>query len=224
MPRTAVVAGVGPVLGDAVAREFAENGFTVGLLARSTDFTDDLETDLRDAGHDAVAVQADVTDADAVTDGFDRIRDALGPVEVLVHNASAGGRGGVEDCDPETFEAVWRTRAYGGFVCARAALADLRETAGTVVFSGTSYARGPAPGMVAWGSGAAATRGLARSLAADLGPDGVHVAYAAIAARIDTGDSASPGAVTAREVARQYRELVERDESGMTDLDVQPGA
>lgn len=212
-----LVAGVGPVIGTAVAREFAAHGYPVALLARTGDTTDDLAADLRTDGHDAVAVRADVTDGDSVADALTAVEDAFGPPEVVVHNAAAGAGGSLDDCDASTFESVWRTRAYGGFLLAKHAADALRETDGTLLFSGTDFADGAA-GRVAWSSGAAATRGLARSLAKDVA--GVHVAYVAIEARIASGDTAGPGAIAARDVARTYRRLAEQDTGVSTDVNL----
>jgi NAD(P)-dependent dehydrogenase (short-subunit alcohol dehydrogenase family) len=217
MPSPVVVAGVGPALGTAVAREFAEHDYPVALLSRSGDTTEDLAASLRNDGHDAVAVRADVTDEASVRDALTAVEDAFGLPGVVVQNAAAGAGGSLADCDPETFESVWRTRAYGGFLLATHAADALRETAGTLLFSGTNFADGAA-GRVAWSSAAGATRGLARSLAQDVA--GVHVAYVAIEARIASGDTAGPGAIAARDVARTYRRLAEQDTGVSTDVNL----
>jgi NAD(P)-dependent dehydrogenase (short-subunit alcohol dehydrogenase family) len=212
-----VVAGVGPVLGTAVAREFASNDYPVALLSRSGDTADELAADLREAGLEARSIGADVTDEASVATAFDAVRQAFGPPGVVVQNANAGAGGSLADCAPDAFESVWRTRAYGGLLLAREAAADLRETGGTLLFSGTNFADG-APGRVAWSSAAGATRGLARSLADDV--QGVQVAYVAIEARIASGDTAGPGAVAARDVARAYRNLAEQESAISTDVNV----
>jgi NAD(P)-dependent dehydrogenase (short-subunit alcohol dehydrogenase family) len=69
MARTAIVAGVGPGLGAAVARRFVDERCQVGLFARSTEFIDEL-------GEDAVAVQTDITDPEQVERGFEQVRAA----------------------------------------------------------------------------------------------------------------------------------------------------
>lgn len=217
MPSPVVVAGVGPGIGTAVAREFAEHDYPVALLARSGDTTDDLAATLRNDGHDAVAVRADVTDRESVADAFTAVEDAFGLPGVVVHNATAGAGGSLDDCDPDTFESIWRTRAYGGFLLATHAADALRETGGTMLFSGTNFADGAA-GRVAWGGAAGATRGLARSLAEDV--DGVHVAYVAIETRVERGDTAGPDSVAARDIARTYRRLAEQDTGVSTDVNL----
>ena len=213
MTRTAVVAGVGPTIGTAVARRFHEAGMNVGLFARSRAVIDALEDEL---GEGALAVRVDVTDTDSVRNGFDRVREAFGPVEVLVLNATAGGGNPVEDATLDRFEEIWRVRAYGSFACVKAAREELESRNGTVVFSGTTFATDAAPGQVEWGSAAAATRGLARTL--DDALDGVQVAYVRIGSAVSPSGDGWDGAVSADEVAETYLSLVEQDGAVSRDL------
>jgi NAD(P)-dependent dehydrogenase (short-subunit alcohol dehydrogenase family) len=71
---------------------------------------------------------------------------------------------------------MWQLYAFGGLLCFREALTDLRERDGTAIFFGAS----PLSGDVAFKSGKDATRGLARSLADEYGRDGIHVAYVVV--------------------------------------------
>ncbi|MFB6113226.1 MAG: SDR family NAD(P)-dependent oxidoreductase [Halodesulfurarchaeum sp.] len=176
MSGTAVIAGVGPGFGEEFAWRLAREGHPVALFARSNDYLNDVESELREEGFDALAVPTDVTDPEAVTEGFDRIRDAFGPVEVLSHMASTVTGGSKEELDPERLERMWRLYAYGGLLCFREALPDMRERGGTTLFFGAS----PEAGDFAFKSGKDATRGLARSLADEYGPDGIHVAHVTI--------------------------------------------
>jgi Short-chain alcohol dehydrogenase of unknown specificity len=88
MTRTAVIAGVGPGLGESLARTFAAEGCQVALFARSEDYIEELAADLPDPGA-GLAVQTDLTDVDQIRDGFETVRDELGSVNVLVNHASA---------------------------------------------------------------------------------------------------------------------------------------
>src|SRR5258708_14002576 len=89
VPEVAAVAGVGPGLGASLARKFAREGCRVALLARSSDFLESLTNELRGKG--ALAFPTDIGEADQVGRAFRRIRQQLGPVDLLVNNASAGG-------------------------------------------------------------------------------------------------------------------------------------
>ena len=176
MARTVLVAGVGETLGTAVATTLAERGHRSVLVARSRDVIEPLAADLRDDGAGAVAVRADLTDADAVARAVDAARDAFGSIDGVVHTANVPGGGRFADCAPDDFDRVWEARARAAFLLARETAADLGED-GRMLIAGTNYATDPSGSATAWDSAAAATRGLARSLTADpAAPDATYVA------------------------------------------------
>ncbi|MDS0258129.1 SDR family NAD(P)-dependent oxidoreductase [Haloarcula sp. S1CR25-12] len=233
MARTAVIAGVGPGLGATLARRFVDEGCRVGLFARSNEFVDDLAAEL---GEDALAVPTDITDPEAVTAGFEAVRERFGPVDVLVNHASGGSWEGIRDISLDAFEQALDVSAVGGFLCSREAVEDMLDArraspdenagGGTIIFTGATSAvrgRGGAPGFSA---GKFAARGLAESMARELGPEGVHVAHVVIDGQINT-----PG-VTDRDpeelldpeaIADAYWTLVTQDRSAWTlELDLRP--
>ncbi|MFC6613711.1 SDR family NAD(P)-dependent oxidoreductase [Halopenitus salinus] len=176
MPGTAVIAGFGPGFCEELAWTLAEEGHPVGLIARSQEYSEDVADRLREAGHEAIAIPADLTDPDRVEACFDRLRDAFGPIEVLAHTASTVTSGSDVELDPDRLERLWRLYAYAGLCCFREALADLRGTGGTALFFGAA----PEAGDFAFKSGKGATRGLARSLADEYHSEGIHVAHVVI--------------------------------------------
>lgn len=176
MADVAVLAGVGPGFCESFARELAENGRAVGLFARSDSYLEDLESTLLAEGLDVIAVPTDVTDPAAVAEGFAAVRDRFGTIDVLAHSASTTTGGTDDPIDADRFEHMWRLYAYGGLLCFREALPDLRQTGGTVLFFGAS----PTAGDIAFKSGKDATRGLARGLASEFASDGIHVAHVII--------------------------------------------
>jgi len=214
MSRTVLVAGVGRTLGTAVAEALADRGDRVVLVARSRDVIEPLAADLRDDGARAVAVRGDLTDPDAVEETVAAGRDAFGAFDGVVHAANVPGGGRFADCDLDDFDRVWETRARAAFLLAKATADDLREDGpgdgGRLVVAGTNYATDPAGSATAWDSAAAATRGLARSLAAD------PAAPAATYAEIDTAlapSGADPGLVrtAAEEVASDLVDVLGAD-------------
>jgi NADP-dependent 3-hydroxy acid dehydrogenase YdfG len=114
MSDTAIVAGVGPAIGDAVARRFHEAGMDVGLFARSPEYVEDLAADL---GAGALAVPTDVTDEAAVREGVAAVREAFGPVSALVLNASGGAGRPVEDASVDRLRSVFDVRVAGSLAC-----------------------------------------------------------------------------------------------------------
>jgi len=222
MARTAVIAGVGPGLGASIARRFVEEGCRVGLFARSGGFIDELAADL---GEDALAVTTDITDQAAVTDGFEAVREAFGPVDVLVNHASGGSWEGIRELAPEQFEHALDVSAVGAFRCSQAAIEDMlgNDGDGTIIFTGATSAvrgRGGAPGF---STGKFAARGLAESMARELGPEGIHVAHVVIDGQIDTQGRGSEELLDPDAIADAYWTLVEQARSAWTlELDLRP--
>jgi len=184
MSRTVAIAGVGPGLGESLARRFAAEGCSVPLLARTESYLDDLAADL-DAGPGAgLAVPTDLRDLDAVRAAFEEIRETVGPVDALVNHASASSWTGLRECSVDEFEAAWEVAARAGFVASKEAAADMlgetpgaTATGGTILFTGaTSAVRGRA-GAVDFTSAKFAVRGLAQSMAQELGSEGIRVAH-----------------------------------------------
>jgi NADP-dependent 3-hydroxy acid dehydrogenase YdfG len=201
----AIVAGVGPTIGQAVARRLHGAGYDVGLFARSEAFLEELSADL---GEGVLAVPTDITDTDDVEAGVSAVREAYGPVSVLVLNATGGGGRPVEGASVDRLESMFAVRVSGSLACVQAVRDDLLETGGTVIFSGTTFADGEVPQQIEWGAVGPATSGLANSLGAAL--DGVQVTYVRIGSRVVPGEAGS-GALSASEVADTYLDLVERE-------------
>ena len=226
MTRTAVIAGVGPGLGASIARKFVDEGCAVGLFARSSEFIEELAAELSEDG-EALAVRTDVTDAEQVTAGFAEVREAFGPVDVLVNHASGGAWKRLMDLSDEEFEQALTVGPQGSFHCSREAVADMLDNGGgTVIFTGaTSSVRGN-EGALAFSTAKFAVRGMAESMARDLGSQGIHVAHVVIDGGIrppdrdveNPDDYLDPDAI-----ATNYWRLVEQDESAWTlELDLRP--
>ena len=84
---SAIVLGVGPGLGAALARRFVKAGFSLCVAARSRDKVDAATADLRAAGATALGVVADATDEQSVVDLVAKTEDELGPLGVAIYNA-----------------------------------------------------------------------------------------------------------------------------------------
>ena len=130
-PGVAVVAGVGPGLGASLARKCAKEGCQLGLLARSSDFLETLANELRDRGAKVLAVSTDISEVVQVAAAFRRIGEELGPVDLLINNASASGpfRQPFVEITPESFTRGWRVGVLGAFLCSQAVIPDMLKKA-----------------------------------------------------------------------------------------------
>src|SRR5438445_7575214 len=154
------------------------------MFALSPEFICTLATEF---GRTALAIPTDISNSKQVSAAFHKVRQQLGPVEILIANASGSVGNGLMETAPEEFERSWRIGVGGAFLCAREAVLDMLECrAGAMIFTGaTSSVRGRG-GAVAFSSAKFAVRGLAQSLAVELWPKGIHVAHVIVDGVIDT--------------------------------------
>jgi NAD(P)-dependent dehydrogenase (short-subunit alcohol dehydrogenase family) len=178
MKPLAIITGVGPGTGSSLARRFARAGYRTALIARDAARLDALVSELPDA----IALPCDVTDANALAAA---VREA-GHAEVVVHNAVGGAWGSFREIDPAVLDANFQVNVMALLHLARLTTPSMVEAGhGSLIVTGnTSALRGRA-GFAGFAPTKAAQRILAESMARDLGPKGVHVAYLVIDAVID---------------------------------------
>lgn len=182
MKPVCVVVGVGPGNGAAFARRFAAEGYSVALLARTTELSGQLAASLPDAR----AYPCDVTDAGSLARTFDAIRRDLGDVEVLVYNAGSGLWGSIEEATAADFEAAWRVNALGGFLASKQVIPAMKRAGrGCIVFVGATASRKAGARSASFSSAKGAQRSLAESMARALGPAGIHVALIVVDGVVD---------------------------------------
>ncbi|HEX7930300.1 MAG TPA: SDR family NAD(P)-dependent oxidoreductase [Sphingomicrobium sp.] len=182
MPSTvkplALITGVGPGTGSALVRRFAAGGYRVAMLARDADRLAALQSEVPDS----IAVPCDVTDPVAL----ENVVAQVGAPKVVVHNAVGGAFGNFRDVPPAVLQRNFEINTMALLHLAQLttpAMVDAGEGA-LIVTGNTSAQRGRA-NFAGFAPTKAAQRILAESLARDLGPKGVHVAYLIIDAVID---------------------------------------
>src|SRR5260221_3769249 len=178
----AVVTGVGPGTGAAIARRFARGGYAVAMLARDRNRLTLLE---REIAH-ARAYPCDVTDEAQLDATLETIRADLGAPKVLVHNAVGGAFGNFMEIDPQVLNRNFQVNTMALlYLARRLAPSMIGAGKGAIIASGnTSALRGKA-NFAGFAPTKAAQRILAEAKARELGPKGVHAAYVLIDAGID---------------------------------------
>jgi NAD(P)-dependent dehydrogenase (short-subunit alcohol dehydrogenase family) len=224
----AVVMGVGPGLGASLARRFAEK-YAVAINARRPDYLATLAAEIRSRGGTALEAPGDVANREQVAAVFKLIREQLGEPEVLLFNAAAGPFGNVTEVTAEQFENCLRVNGLGAFLCAKECVPSMVSRGrGVILFTGATAGVKAGARSVAFGPGNFAKRGLAQSLARDLGPKGIHVAWINVDGAIDLPnrqrrnlakeDMLSPDAI-----AETYWHVAHQDKSAWTmELEVRP--
>jgi 3-oxoacyl-[acyl-carrier protein] reductase len=174
----ALVTGASRGLGAAIAKRLAADGFAVAVnYASSRARAEQVVEDIREKGGTAEAIAGDVTDEQAVSDLIAEIRSKLGPVEVLVLNATGP--------QPEVrFEDLtWQDHlnqleffVKSPTLLLQAVLPDMRAAGGgRVIQIGSDIFERGLPRMSAYIAAKGAQLGLTRSWARELGPEGITV-------------------------------------------------
>jgi NAD(P)-dependent dehydrogenase (short-subunit alcohol dehydrogenase family) len=222
----ALIVGVGPGLGAALARRFAQGGFAVAVAARDGS---KLETLAREVGGRGYA--CDATDAASVQRLFDDVRRDLGAPSVAIYNAGAFAPGSVLDTNAAEFERCWRILCLGGFLVGQhAARAMVESGRGTILFTGATASLRGGANFANLAVGKFGLRALAQSMARELGPKGIHVGHVIIDGQIRSEryahlekERAPDGLLDPAAIAESYWHLHRQPRSAWTlELDLRP--
>ena len=168
-PKVVVVTGASAGVGRATARAFGERGAKVGLIARGEAGLEGARRDVESAGGEAITVQADVADANAVDDAAARVEEEFGPIDVWVNNAMASVFAPSWETTAEEYERVTEV-TYLGFVHGtKAALDRMRpRDSGTIIQVGSALAYRAIPLQSAYCAGKHAIQGFTESVRSEL--------------------------------------------------------
>ena len=184
MSRIALIVGAGSGNSASFARALAADGYRVVLAARNIDKLGDLCAEIG-----AHAIQCDARSTDSVHALFETMHNDVGIAEVVLYNPSAYTAGPVTSLDPELVLDSFMQTAFGAFLVAQQAAIGMQQLGhGAIFFTGATASIKGFPNFAPFAMGKFALRGLAQSLARELGPENIHVAHFII-----DGGIASPG-------------------------------
>lgn len=211
------VVGVGPGLGTTIPQRFAQEGFSVGLMARNQSNLDATREVIEGSGGKVASFAGDGTDPAAVQAAFDQIRAELGSPTVLVYNAGAFVRGGILELTPENFTTSWEANCLGAFLAAKQVLPDMvSANGGTILLTGATGSLRGGANFSCLAVGKFGLRALGQSMAREFGPQGIHVAHIIVdgqidnprtRARFDSGERADDSFLSPEAIAETYWQL-----------------
>jgi short-subunit dehydrogenase len=193
-----VVVGVGPGIGQAVAKRFGREGYALGLIARKKDSLTGFVEGLGAAKITARGYPADAEHAPSLVDALKAVEHDLGPIDVLIYNAAVLKPGGPLEVGIEQLVREFRVNVGGALVCAQHASAGMRHRhKGTILLTGGGLALSPWAQMSSLSIGKAGIRSLAHTLHQDLKKDGVRVATVTVNGLVKAGAGAlDPAAIS----------------------------
>lgn len=177
MTDVALVTGASRGIGRAIALKLATDGFAVAVnYASSTERAEAVVAEIAAVGGRAIAIQADVSDPEAVTRMFGTVADELGPVAVLVNNAGITDDGLVLRMDPDQWDRVMNTNLKSVFLCTKTALrAMVRARAGRIINISSISGIAGNPGQSNYAASKAGVIGFTKSVAKEVGSRGITV-------------------------------------------------
>ena len=207
--KIALIVGAGAGLSASLTRLFSREGIRVALGARSIEKLGALCTETG-----AKAYACDTTKAEDVERLFGLVEREIGTPDLVVYNASGRSRGPFVELVPSEVEQAIAVSAFGGFLVAQeAAKRMLPNKKGAILFTGASASVKGYAQSAPFAMGKFALRGLAQSMARELGPQGVHVAHFVIDGRIGREGDAQ---LHPDEIARNYLHVYRQSRSAWT--------
>jgi D-xylose 1-dehydrogenase len=173
--KTVLVTGGGSGIGEAIVRRFIDQGSHVGFIDIDATASKQL-LDSLPAGASAHYEHADLRDIGALKRAVAGVREAFGPVTILVNNAARDDRHAIEDVTPEFWDERIAVNLKHQFFAAQAVAPEMAQAGGgSIVNMGSvSWVIGQG-NMPCYTTAKSAVQGLTRALARDLGPKNIRV-------------------------------------------------
>ncbi|WP_458210645.1 SDR family NAD(P)-dependent oxidoreductase [Haladaptatus sp. NG-SE-30] len=175
---TAVVTGSSSGIGRAIAERFAQEGLEVVVCSRSQERVQDVADVINERDYDgeALPVECDVTDWEAVEELVEATTDAFGPIDVWVNNAGASFVAPFEDISENGWKTIVDINLHGAFICAQVVGEAMRDRGEGIIINISSVAaRDGAPGMSHYSAAKAGMNNLTRTLAYEWAEYGIRV-------------------------------------------------
>jgi 2-deoxy-D-gluconate 3-dehydrogenase len=176
--KAALVTGAAQGFGFACARRLAEAGAAVVLADRRADRLEGARDRLAAAGRDVVSVEGDISLEADVDRLVQTAVSSFGRLDVLVNNAGIFSNFLLEHMTPAEFDRIIGVNVGGTFMCIKAAAAQMRKqgSGGSIVNISSIDAVHPSgSGLSHYGTSKHAIWGLTKTMALELGPDGIRV-------------------------------------------------
>ena len=167
------ITGAARGIGAETARRAAARGAKVALIGLEPG---ELEAVARQCGPDALAIEADISDLDAITAAYRQVADRFGRIDVVFQNAGIASAGTLAKIEPAAFDRVIAVNVLGTFRACRAAIPHVEASGGYLLVNASIAALVTGfPGMGAYSTSKAATEALANTLRVELKHRGIGV-------------------------------------------------
>jgi NAD(P)-dependent dehydrogenase (short-subunit alcohol dehydrogenase family) len=179
--KVAIVSGVGPGLGQAIARALAREGATVVLAARNAEYLAHLQAEIHGAGGHAISVPTNLVESDQIAGLVTRTLDECGQLDILVNNAfRMDVMQPFETVDLVKWRKIFEVNVWGALGLTQACLPHLKDAAArrndaSIVFIISMSMRKIRDLEGGYSASKAAIQTAAKTMAVELGPSRVRV-------------------------------------------------
>ncbi|MEC5319948.1 (S)-acetoin forming diacetyl reductase [Brenneria populi subsp. brevivirga] len=175
--KVALVTGAGQGIGRAIALKLAQDGFAVAVVDYNAETAQQVATEIEKSGGQALALQADVSDRDAVFAAVAETQKKFGDFNVIVNNAGIAPSTSIEDITAEIVDRVYNINVKGVIWGMQAALQVFKSLkhGGKIINACSQAGHVGNPELAVYSSSKFAVRGLTQTAARDLAPYGVTV-------------------------------------------------
>ena len=174
--KTALVTGASRGIGAAIAKRLAADGANVAITyTKGAEAAAEVVRDIERLGRKAIAIQADATDAKAVTAAVEKTVAALGGLDVLVNNAGTAIPKPFEEQSLEDMDRMIGINLRGVFIATQAALKHLANGGRIITIGSCVGERMMTPGLVAYAATKGAVKMFTQGLAREVGERGITV-------------------------------------------------
>jgi NAD(P)-dependent dehydrogenase (short-subunit alcohol dehydrogenase family) len=222
---SAVLVGVGPGLGEAIATHLARKGLPLALVSRSASTVEAFALHLQTLNPRVAAYPCDATDERSVTKLMRDVVAKLGVPEIVIYAVQDFSPGSLLTTEVAAFEEGWRTNCLGAFIVAREAARSMQPLGrGTILFAGATSGTIGRKGYINLAVGKFGLRALSQVIARELAPQRIHVAHILIDGDIaEEPQPTSEPQIQPEELADLFWSLHQQPKSCWTsELDVRP--
>jgi 3-oxoacyl-[acyl-carrier protein] reductase len=174
--KTALVTGASRGIGAAIAKRLAADGASVAITyTKGADAAARVVKDIKCAGGRAIAIQADATDAKAVSGAIEKTVATLGRLDILVNNAGTAIPKPFEETTLEEMDQVIDLNLRGVFLATQAALKHMQDGGRIITMGSCVGERMMTPGLVAYAATKGAVKMFVQGLSREVGSRGITV-------------------------------------------------
>lgn len=167
------ITGASSGIGKSMAFEWAKLGYKVALSARRKELLDEVATNIRQSGGEALVLPCDIMDETAIENTVQQIISTYGRLDVVMANAGFGIFGSLEKLKAKDWNRQLQGNVTGLALTVKYALPHLKKTNGRIGLVGSVGAYLPSPNLGAYGASKAAVNSIGLTLQVELMGTGV---------------------------------------------------